>query len=165
MTPALPKIVLSTWSAPSQRVAAALKELQEMTPAQKKCKQAGLISYLRGCPDNALKFATGEDKDIGLAKFHLHQLMTSESKKHISTEKNQTVKNSVIKTLRWMSQFQLYKEFGTDKGIHWEESGLLPLRGDRVTGSMLDKFKEYGIPDDYEQYTEDSLPHYICIGN
>ena len=46
---------------------------------------------------------------------------------------------------------------GEHNALHWIASGALAVRPDRITGSMDRYQKEFGIPEDYEQYSEGDL--------
>ena len=46
---------------------------------------------------------------------------------------------------------------GANKSKHWIDSGLLPSRPDRVTGSTGRYIIELGVPADMEQWTESDL--------
>jgi len=138
-----------------QEIQDALKEIQALDPGKKRCKQAGLLSYLRNNPDDAYAFAKGHDKDIILAKFHILQLRSANSRNTTETDKGFKKKNSILHTLHWYSEEQGEKTFGFDKWHHWCDSGLLPERPDRVTGSTLPRYIERGAPDDYEQYSKE----------
>ena len=157
MTPALelPGCKISEFAVTDEELLVALADIAAMTPKEKRCKQAGLIGFMSKHPDETAKLAKGIDKYKNLARFHILQLRSADSRKVSLSDKSQKYGNKIMKTLKWFAQEPGEKKFGVDQWDHWMESKLLPTRGNRVTGSRLKKYEEHAVPDDWEEYSEE----------
>ena len=103
MTPPLPSCKVSAVEVTDAELQQALTDIESMTPGQKKCKQAGLIGFMKKNPDQVAALAKGLEKDKVLAKFYIHQLRSSDARKTTTNDKGSTTKNSILKTLKWFS--------------------------------------------------------------
>ena len=56
--------------------------------------------------------------------------------------------------LHWYSKETL-QEFGEKRAEYWLSTGLLPERGDRITGKKGEWITEYGVPNDWERLSEE----------
>ena len=88
MSPKLPAVEggVSKLQHTDEEIRTALEEIQGLQPGQKRCKQAGLLRYLRNNPDATSAFAKGHDKDVILAKFHILQLRSANETKNHGTD-------------------------------------------------------------------------------
>lgn len=76
------------------------------------------------------------------------------TEKKWASERELNSERKMHKELHWCSEEGMVIKFGARLTAHWLESHLLPVRPNRVTGSVERYFIEMGVPEDYETYTE-----------
>ncbi len=149
----LPKVKLSELRPSAEELRVARENIQRLKDKESLSKKACLRAYLKQNPDNVAKGDMGEL----LEKFVVLQSRAKENQKSLRTTQEDSKSKGKFRELHWWSQEQMDKNLGEKKATSWRESNLLPSRPDRVTGKNEDPFKEYGIPEDWEQITETEL--------
>jgi hypothetical protein len=153
MPAALPKLKLSELSPSEEEVRAARDNLKKLTDKEILSRKASLRAYIKQNPDNIGK----GDMGALLEKFSIMQARAKDSQKKVKSVDVDSTATRQHRELHWWAQEEMEKNLGEKKATRWRESGLLPSRPDRVTGDAEDPFKEYGVPKDWEQITEEAL--------
>ena len=135
----------------------ARQHLAGLSKAQLRSKKASLMHFLKTNPDVTAAGAKGMVGDIMLGKFHVHTLRCKDTTKNQESSREIGKKRKLMHTLNWMSIEAMRSKYGQDKANHWADSGLLPIRPDRVTKSMEWNHLEYGCAEDWEEYSESDL--------
>ena len=114
-----------------------------------------MMHFIKANPDlNDIKLEElrGEVRKNYLEKFMIHMLRQKNATKTISTSKTIETKNSSKGAKHWMSAEIMDLTLGQNKAEHWRASGLLRHRPDKITGSDEPDFREWEVPEDWDEW-------------
>jgi hypothetical protein len=152
MPKGLPSAKLSQLVPSEHELQEARQHLKGLSRAQMNSKKTSMRMFLSKNDDKDAASASSSS-DI-IERFHVHVMRTKLTEKKWCSDKTLIKERRLIKTLSWYGEEQLVSKFGKMLTAHWLESGLLPDRPNRITGSTLRFFIEFAVPDDYETLTE-----------
>jgi hypothetical protein len=98
-----------------------------------------------------------EVSDELVDKWLTHLSRCENSDKSVTDSRMFNTKSKKLNELRWYGKEILLRDFGQIRGQYWLDTGLLPKRTDRNSHKHGEFITEHGVPDDYEQLTEEDF--------
>ena len=138
----------------AEELAAAKAVLAETDGKAFKSKMASMVNFRRANPDDTVEQSRGEERKEFLAKYLVHQFRMKNATKTETNKMTTSSNQEKMMELHWWSAEKMDQEMGPKKAKHWRDSKRLRWRPDSVTGSTLDDFKEWGVPQDWERLAE-----------
>ena len=158
MPAALNKEVLSTMKFTAEEKRVALINVSGYDQKALNSKKASLKAFLKQNPDKASADAANKkEKEEVLVRFVIHTLRCKLTEKTYTAIRHMTSLKKIIKTIKWMGEERMIIKFGPILSAHWIECDKLPIRPNRLSGSMQRYLMEFGIPDGIEEKSESEL--------
>jgi hypothetical protein len=158
-TTKMPRCDLDAVVPTEEELKAARSNIGKLNAAQLQSKKASVRHFMKECKldGKPKRVLSGDERLSILEKFEVHLGRFKETRKEIRSEKSVGTKRRKITDLHWWSREQMVIVLGVNKTNHWIQSKLLPKRPERITRSTEDDYIEHGIPDDWEQLSEEDF--------
>ena len=127
---------------------------EAMTGEQKRAVKASVRHFFGLNAEENEKLADGAVDDATIDKWLTWLDRCDDSSKTVESERTFKKGSQKFTDLSWYSK-ETPKEFGEHRAAYWLSTGLLPERGDRITGKRGQWITEYGVPNDWQRLTEE----------